>query len=126
MCYKKTYPLSFIGWHHTRIRGRVADVLTIFTPYSHIHTIFTYSHHIRRRFAARFHVFTHIHTHSYPFTLVNVRKEQLSIVVLVAEDGATIQESRPTIYWKLGLGTTKGTLVGTLVVFTFTRIDTIN
>ena len=68
-------------WHHTRIRGRVADVLTIFTPYSHIHTIFTYSHHIRRRFAARFHVFTHIHTHSYPFTLVNVRKGQLSIVV---------------------------------------------
>jgi hypothetical protein len=60
-------------WHHTRIRGRVADVLTIFTPYSHIHTIFTYSHHIRRRFAARFHVITHIHTHSQTFTLANTR-----------------------------------------------------
>ena len=89
-------PRTIERWHHTRIRGRVADVLTIFTPYSHIHTIFTYSHHIRRRFAARFHVFTHIHTHSYPFTLVNVRKGQLSIVVWPVSGGQTLHGSGPS------------------------------
>ena len=72
----------------------------MFSPYSHHIHIFTPYSRIRTIFAGGsrrvLHVFTHIHTHSYPFTLVNVRKGQLSIVVWPVSGGQTLHGSGPS------------------------------